>query len=147
MEAKKNITELKEKLAESLKTWIEERIDSLAAANPKLKIASVYLKRGATNYIARESGKIDKMIDDAALFICDEEGNFSPDMLFDDLMTMLREMEEVPFGSGLMQGTIGKGVIRFKLPDNPVFSLLFGDTGAIKITEADFMELKDIFTE
>lgn len=147
MEAKKNITELKEKLAESLKTWMEERIDSLAAANPKLKIASVYLKRGATNYIARESGKIDKMIDDAALFICDEEGNFSPDMLFDDLMTMLREMEEVPFGSGLMQGTIGKGVIRFKLPDNPVFSLLFGDTGAIKITEADFMELKDIFTE
>ncbi len=147
MEAKKNITELKEKLAESLKTWLEERIDSLAAANPKLKIASIYLKRGATNYIARESGKIDKMIDDAALFICDEEGNFSPDMLFDDLMTMLREMEEVPFGSGLMQGTIGKGVIRFKLPENPVFSLLFGDTGAIKITEADFMELKDIFTE
>lgn len=147
MEAKKNITELKEKLSESLKTWLEERIDSLAAANPKLKIASIYLKRGATNYIARESGKIDKMIDDAALFICDEEGNFSPDMLFDDLMTMLREMEEVPFGSGLMQGTIGKGVIRFKLPENPVFNLLFGDTGAIKITEADFMELKDIFTE
>ena len=49
MEVKKNITELKDKLADSLQLWIDERIDGLVLNNPQLKVASVYLKRGAKN--------------------------------------------------------------------------------------------------
>lgn len=45
MEVKKNITELKDKLADSLQLWIDERIDGLVLNNPQLKVASVYLKR------------------------------------------------------------------------------------------------------
>ncbi len=87
------------------------------------------------------------MIDNASLFICDENGNVDADLLFEDMMQMFREMDEVPFGKGFIQGSFGKGIIRFRLPDNPVVNLLFGNTGAIKITDADILELKKIITE
>lgn len=145
MEAKENLLDLKNKTIDSLEVWIDGRIDDFVAQNPNLKIASVYMKRGAKNYLARERGKIENVIDNAALFICDEQGNIDTDMLFKDMMTMFREMDETPFGKGLVQGTVGKGIIRLKLPDNPIFNLMFGNTGAIKITEADFLELKELF--
>ena len=37
-----------------------------------------------------------------------------------------------------------KIVIRFVIPNNPITGLLFGDTGAIRITEEDLKELKEI---
>lgn len=145
MEAKEKLLDFKDKAINSLETWVDGRIDDFVTQNPNLKTASIYMKRGAKNYLARERGKIENTIDNAALFICDEEGNIDADMLFKDMMTMFREMEETTFGKGLVQGTIGKGIIRFKLPDNPIFNLMFGNTGAIKITEADFIELKELF--
>ena len=141
MEVKKNITELKDKLADSLQLWIDERIDGLVLNNPQLKVASVYLKRGAKNFLAKQKDGIGDMIDNAALFLCDA------DLLFNDMLSMLREMEEMPFGKGFIRGTIGKGSIRFALPDNPITSILFGKTGAIKITDADLMELKKLLIE
>lgn len=145
MEMKDKLIEFKDKAIDSLEVWIDGRIDDFVSQNPNMKIASIYMKRGAKNYLARERGNIEKTIDNAALFICDEEGNIDSDMLFDDMMTMFRDMDETTFGKGLVKGTIGKGIIRFKLPDNPVFNLMFGNTGAIKITEADFLELKELF--
>ena len=146
MEVKDKLIGLKDKAIDSLGLWIEGRIDDFVSQNPGMKVASVYMKRGAKNYLARERGRIEKTIDNAALFICDEEGNIDSDMLFNDMLTMFKEMEETPFGKGIIQGTIGKGVVRFKLPDGPIFNLLFGNTGAIKITEADLLELKELFT-
>lgn len=143
----KTIVELKDNIYNSLIPWIDERINSLVESNPKLKVASVYLKRGAKNYIIHERDKIDEIIDNVSLFVCDENGNIDTDMLFDDLIQMFRDMEEVPFGKGFIHGTFGKGKIRFALPDNPITNLLFGDTGAIKITDADILELKKIITE
>ena len=127
MEAKEKLLDFKDKAINSLETWVDGRIDDFVTQNPNLKTASIYMKRGAKNYLARERGNIDA------------------DMLFKDMMTMFREMEETTFGKGFLQGTIGKGVVRFKLPNNPVFNLMFGNTGAIKITEADFLELKELF--
>lgn len=129
MEAKKSITEIKDKMADSLLLWIDDRIDTLVEANPKLKVASVYLKRGAKNYIAKERDNLNTMIDNASLFLCDENGNIDADMLFNDLIVMFREMDEMPFGKGFIRGTIGKGNIRIALPDNPVSNILFGNTG------------------
>lgn len=145
MEAKDKLISLKNKMVDSLEVWADNRIDDFVSQNPNLKVASVYMKRGAKNYLARERDKIENVIDNASLFICDEDGNIDADMLFKDMMTMFKDMDETPFGKGFLQGTIGKGMIRFKLPDNPVFNLMFGNTGAIKITEADFIELKDLF--
>lgn len=145
MEAKDKLISLKDKIIDSLEVWADNRIDDFVSQNPNLKVTSVYMKRGAKNYLTRERDKIENVIDNASLFICDEDGNIDADMLFKDMMTMFKDMDETPFGTGFLQGTIGKGMIRFKLPDNPVFNLMFGNTGAIKITEADFIELKDLF--
>lgn len=145
MDVKDKLIGFKDKAINSLEVWINGRIDDFVSQNPNMKVASVYMKRGAKNYLARERGKIEKTIDNAALFICDEEGNIDSDMLLNDMLTMFKEMDEIPFGKSIIQGTIGKGTIRFNLPDNPVFNLMFGNTGAIKITEADFLELKELF--
>lgn len=143
----KSLSEFKESVADVLQVWIDGRINGLAESYPNLKVASVYLKRGAKNYIIRERERIDAMIDNASLFICDENGNIDADTLFADLMRMFRDMDEMPFGYGVIQGTIGKGIIRFALPDNALTNVLFGDTGAIRITEADITELKKMLTE
>lgn len=145
MEVKDKLIGFKDKAIDSIGTWIDGRIDDFVAQNPNMKVASVYMKRGAKNYLARERGRIENTIDNASLFICDEEGNIDADMLFDDMLKMFKDMEETPFGKGMFQGTVGKGVIRFKLPENPVFNLMFGNTGAIRITEADLLELKELF--
>lgn len=143
----KSVSEFKENIAGVLQLWIEGRINSLAENCPGLKVASVYLKRGVSNYILREREKIDVIIDNASLFICDENGNIDTETLFSDLMRMFHDMDEVPFGCGIIQGTVGKGVIRFALPDNAITNVLFGDTGAIRITESDILELKKMLTE
>lgn len=147
MEAKKNITELKDKFIDSMQLWADDRIDDFVANNPKLKVASVYLKRGAKNFLAKQKEGMGNMIDNAALFICDENGNVDADLLFNDMLAMFREMEEIPFGKGLIRGSIGKGVVRLTLPDNPLTNILFGDTGAIRITDTDLIELKKLITE
>lgn len=146
MNVKKSIDELKENITNSLQLWAEDRIDDLAAANPRLKIASVYLKRGAKNYLTKEKARIGTMVDNAALFLCDEDGKVDADLLFNDMLTMFREMDETPFGKGFIHGTIGKGTVSFALPDNPITNMLFGNTGAIKITDSDLIELKKLLT-
>ena len=75
MEAKEKLLDFKDKAINSLETWVDGRIDDFVTQNPNLKTASIYMKRGAKNYLARERGKIENTIDNAALFICDEEGN------------------------------------------------------------------------
>lgn len=139
-----NPTELKEKISDSLQMWIDERIDNLSTNYPKLKTASVYLKRGARNYILHQQEKINSAIDNASLFLCDENGEIDIEILFSDFMQMFRDMDEVDFGNGIIEGTLGKGAIRFILPNSPITNLLFGDTEAIKITDADILELKKI---
>jgi len=147
MEAKLKIEEMKDRLLRSIGTWADSRIDEFAESHPRLKIASVYMKRGVKNYLAREEQKLQGWIDDLALFLLDENGCIDVDMVFDDLLQMFESSDEIPFGSGLLQGTIGHGVIRFQLPDNPVSSLIFGSCGAIKITADDLRELKTMLTE
>ncbi len=143
---KESVVEFKDRLMSSLEAWAESRIDDFSANNPRMAIASVYMKRGVKNYLNRESDRIGNMINDAALFLCDESGHIDTEMLFDDLMSVFKEMEEIPFGKGFIRGTLGKGVIRFQLPDNPITGILFGESQSIKITSRDFLELKEILT-
>lgn len=138
------IQELKEKAPDMLKAWVDSRIDNLTRNNPSLAVTSTYLKRGARNYIDRETGKLGTIIDDAALFLVGDDGRLDINTVFADMMKMLAAMDEVPFGRGIIRGTIGKGVIRVEVPDGPVWGLLFGNTGAIKLTADDFNALRNI---
>lgn len=141
------IHDLKDKTVASVRMWAEERIDDLANTNPKLTVASVYMKRGVKNWLSKEGYRIDNLIDNAAIFVCDENGNVNMETLFADMLSVFKNMEEVPFEHGLLKGTIGKGVIRIALPDNPLVAFLFGETGALKVTDTDLLELKALFAE
>lgn len=147
MELKQKALELKNKSTNAARQWTDGRIDAFFIEHPQLKKVAPYLKRGVNNLLIREDKKIEQWIDYAMLFLTDENGNYDSKMLFDDAMSLFKDIEERPFSIGPLQGTFGKGMIRIELPPNGVTSFVFGDIGAIRINQADFEELRAIFTE
>lgn len=141
-----NVTELKEKLLESVDVWADARIDDMVKGNPMLAIPSVYMKRAAHNIISKNKDKWDKSIDNATLFIADENGNIDADTIFTDAMQMLKVVENYHFDFGIIHGHIDNGTISIDLPDNPFIAILFGSKRSINFTEEDFVELKDLIT-
>lgn len=139
-----NITELKEKLLESVDVWADARIDDMVKGNPMLAIPSVYMKRAARNIISKNKDKWDKSIDNATLFLADENGNIDADTIFTDAMQMLKVVENYHFDFGVIHGHIDNGTISIDLPDNPFIAILFGSKRSINFTEEDFVELKDL---
>lgn len=139
-----NVTELKEKLLTSLDMWADARIDDMVKASPMLAIPSVYMKRAAHKIIAKNKESWDKSIDNAALFIADENGNIDADTIFADMMQMLKAVEDYHFDFGIVHGHISNGAISIDLPDNIATAILFGSKRSINFTEEDFVELKDL---
>ena len=139
-----NITELKKKLLDSADFWVEQRIDDLVERNPRMSVASVYLKRGARNWLSKERDTISKAMDGVSLFIADGDGNVNTDTLFEDLLSLFTGMEEMPYDYGMVSGTIGKGKIRIDIPDNILTNILFGNSDAVTITSDDIKELKEL---
>jgi hypothetical protein len=139
-----NITELKEKLLESVDVWADARIDDMVKANPMLAIPSVYMKRAAHNIISKNKDKWDKSIDNATLFIANENGEIDADTIFADMMQMLKSVNDYHFEFGIIHGHIDNGTISIDLPDNIATAILFGSKRSINFTEEDFVELKDL---
>lgn len=140
-----NIPELKEKLLTSIDLWADARIDDMAKGNPML--ASVYMKRAAHNIISINKEKLGKTIDNAALFIGDENGDINIDTIFDDAMQMLKAVEDYHFELGFISGRIDEGTLYIDLPDNVLTTLLFGSKKSISLGVDDFTELKNLLTE
>lgn len=118
-----NVTELKEKLLTSLDLWADARISDMVKENPALAIPSVYMKRASHNIIAKNKEKWGKSIDNATLFIADEDGNINTDTIFSDLMQMLENISDYEFDLGFIKGRIDDGVIAIDLPDNIVTTI------------------------
>lgn len=142
-----NITELKEKLLTSVDLWADARIDDMIKGNPMLAISSVYMKRAAHNIISINKEKLGKTIDNAALFIGDENGDINVDTIFDDAMQMLKTIEDYHFELGFISGRIDEGTLYINLPDNIFTTLLFGSKKSISLGESDFTELKNLLAE
>lgn len=141
-----NITELKERMLESIDVWADSRIDDMVKENPMLAIPSVYMKRAAHNIISKNKDKWGKSIDNATLFIADENGNIDADTIFADMMQMIKSVNDYRFDFGIIHGEIDNGIVSINLPDNPFIAILFGSKRSINFTEEDFMELKDLIT-
>lgn len=141
-----NITELKEKLLTSLDLWADARIDDMVKENPALAIPSVYMKRASHNIIAKNKDNWSKSIDNATLFIADEDGSIDADTIFADLMQMLENISNYEFDLGFIKGRIDGGAITIDLPDNIVTTILFGSKKSICFAKADFEELKNLIT-
>ena len=141
-----NVTELKEKLLESLDLWADARISDMVKENPALAIPSVYMKRASHNIIAKHKDSWGKSIDNATLFIADEDGNIDADTIFSDLMQMLENIINYEFDLGFIKGRIDGGVLSIDLPDNIITTILFGSKKSISFTKDDFEELRSLVT-
>lgn len=141
-----NVTELKEKLLTSLDLWADARISDMVKETPALAIPSVYMKRASHNIIAKHKDSWGKSIDNATLFIADENGNIDADTIFSDLMQMLENISNYEFDLGFIKGRIDGGTLSIDLPDNIITTLLFGSKKSISFTKTDFEELKSLIT-
>lgn len=141
-----NVTELKEKLLTSLDLWADARISDMVKGNPTLAIPSVYMKRASHNIIAKNKDSWGKSIDNATLFIADENGNIDADTIFTDLMQMLESISNYEFDLGFVKGRIDDGILTIDLPDNIITNILFGSKKSISFTKTDFDELKSLIT-
>lgn len=139
--------ELKSRLINSVEIWAEERVDSFVSGNTAFKPLGKYLKGGVHNMIVQKDKEITEKVEGFMLFVADENGNYDKEELFDDAMNVFKSMKPYKFEQGFIKGTIGEGSILIELPDNGLMNFILGDTNAIRITEADFLELKSIFTE
>ena len=141
-----NVTELKEKLLTSLDLWADARISDMVKENPTLAIPSVYMKRASHNIISKNKDSLGKSIDNATLFIADENGNIDADTIFTDLMQMLESISNYEFDLGFIKGRIDGGTLSIDLPDNIITNILFGSKKSISFTKTDFDELKSLIT-
>ena len=141
-----NVTELKEKLLTSLDLWADARISDMVKGNPALAIPSVYMKRASHNIIAKHKDNLGKSIDNATLFIADENGNIDADTIFTDIMQMLESISNYEFDLGFVNGRIDGGILTIDLPDNIITNILFGSKKSISFTKTDFDELKNLIT-
>lgn len=139
--------ELKQAIVPAVLSWGDRRIDELAARNPRLHIASVYMKRGLRNMMQGKRADIERGIDALAVFASDENGEITPGAIAEDLMTLFREMEEKPFDLGIISGKVGKGTVKVDIPDNMLTNLLFGNGESLTLTEDDFNELVEMIKE
>ena len=126
----------------AVRKWVYGKIDELSASRPRLKAASVYLKRGLNNYMEREDKRINSMVDGLTLFVADKDGNIDTDMLIDDAVTMFKEMDVAYAEIGSFGIEYGKGAVTINIPHNVLFDMIFGDLGKITITADDLLEIK-----
>lgn len=132
----------KEQILNSAKTWIEQKVDAIVSANPRLN----YIKPNIRNYIDNIFSKYEDKLDNAMMFITDKDGNLYVDDLFDGAMKILDEMPvetKSMFGFDL---SYGKGAVELKMPNNFFMNLLVPNTGSIKLTQTDFAELKNLLS-
>ena len=113
---------------------------------PTLAIPSVYMKRASHNIIAKNKDIFGKSIDNATLFIADENGNIDSDTIFTDLIQMLESISNYEFDLGFVKGRIDCGTLSIDLPDNIITNILFGSKKSISFTKTDFDELKSLIT-
>lgn len=141
---KENTAELTGNIKVAMKNWANGKIDELAANRPKLKAASVYLKRGLSNYMEREDKRINSMVDGISLFVADKDGNIDTDMLIDDAVAMFKSMDVASYDVGAFNIEYGKGTITLNIPHNFFLDMIFGDLGQIRITADDLLEIKQM---
>ena len=147
MYPKEMINEFKGDIKTNFQMWVESKIDALCAERPRLKYASVYLKRGLNNWMKKEEVRFDNMVDNILLFVTDENGCVSPEIFIQDLIKMFEGMDvqQAQLGSFLVE--YGKGEIKIAIPHNPFLDIVFGELGEVKITSSDLMEIKDLFAK
>ena len=146
MNVREKIGEVREHVLHALDGWTAEMVDMMGEKNPGVKAMSVYLKRGVHNMLEEKSEEVVEMLDDLALFVVDENGNYNLSKFVDDVAEMITGMNETPYELGILKGTIGGGKVRVVIPENFLTKIMFGDTGAVCISMDDLRRMKRWFS-
>lgn len=147
MYLKEETAKLTADIKKSVKMWGEKKIDELCAERPRMKAASVYLKRGLNNWLDREEARVDEMVSTLTLFAADKEGNIDTNTLIDDAVNVFREMEVNYTKVGAFGVEYGKGAVTISIPHNILLDMIFGNLGQVKITADDLLELRKLMSE
>lgn len=141
---KEKLNEFKGNLKTSLQEWGNSKIEALCGNNPRMKAASVYMKRGLNNWLEMEDERINKMVDRSLLFIADKNGGIDTDMLIDDAVEMFKGMDKQQMELGMFLLEYGKGEVSVAIPHNFMLDMIFGDLGKVRLTADDLLELKEL---
>lgn len=146
MYLKEETAKLTADIKKSVKMWGEKKIDELCAERPRMKAASVYLKRGLNNWLDREEKQVDDMVCTLTLFAADKEGKIDTNTLIDDAVNIFREMDVNYSKIGAFGVEYGKGAVTISIPHNVLLDMIFGDLGKVTITADDLIEIKSLLS-
>lgn len=137
-----DVNALKGAVKDAALSWGNKKIDELF----KNKTAvAVMAKRGLSNVVANYDEKINRYVDNAFMFLADEQGSIDSDSMVDMMCDLLTQMKEAEYPMGPVTAKVGAGQVAFELPHNFLLDMLTGGMGVIKFTKEDFLELKNYF--
>ena len=142
MNVREKIGEVKDLLLRALDGWTGEMVDMMGENNASVKNVSIYLKRGIRNMLHESAEDVEEMLNNIALFVVDERGEYDMPKFVDDVAEVVRNMDETKWEIGILSGTLGKGKLRVHIPDNIITRLIFGETGAICFSVEDLKRMK-----
>lgn len=130
----------KEQIISTFENWASTKIDTLVSNSPNMAMVAPRLKNGMSNYIAKNSDKIDNML----LFFTDKEGKLDVGNFFEEATKVFDDMPIQTHKIFGMDLNVGKGAVELDIPQNFFTSMLMGSNNSVKLTSADFMEIKDL---
>lgn len=142
MNVREKIGEVKDVLLRALDGWTGEMVDMMGENNASVKNVSIYLKRGIRNMLHESAEEVEEMLNNIALFVVDERGEYDMPKFVDDVAEVVRNMDETKWEIGILSGTLGKGRLRVHIPDNIITRLIFGETGAVCFSVEDLKRMK-----
>lgn len=137
-----NANEAKKQIIDAFEEWALSIVDEFTANNPKMTVAGVYVKNGIRNYRKKKECEIGEMIDDAALFIADENGEVNLNKVFADLGQFIKDADNIHIDLGFTDAVIDKGSLKINIPNNWFTNMIFGNGNALVIKESDISNLK-----
>lgn len=130
-----------EELLKNIKTWVEMKIDALAAGNPQMALFAPRIKKGIYNLIKQNVGKIEPIMP----FITDEDGNIDIGDMRSEAIDIFEGMPSGEYQMGAFRIVTDKASVKIEVPDGVLWQILLGDIKSVKFGTKDVEDLIDLF--
>lgn len=130
-----------EDLLNNIKTWVEMKIDALAAGNPQMALFAPRIKKGIYNLIKQNIGKIEPIMP----FLTDEDGNIDIGDMRSEVIDIFEGMPSGEYQMGAFRIVTDKASVKIEVPDGVLWQILLGDIKSVKFGTKDVEDLIDLF--
>lgn len=130
-----------EELLKNIKTWVEMKIDALAAGNPQMALFAPRIKKGIYNLIKQNIGKIEPIMP----FLTDEDGNIDIGDMRSEVIDIFEGMPSGEYQMGAFRIVTDKASVKIEVPDGVLWQILLGDIKSVKFGTKDVEDLIDLF--